>query len=66
MSATIEIADVIELLAAEGDSELELLRDQARAHYNAVHKDHLVSFQSHLVTVLYSHSLRDKSLPHTR
>ena len=51
MSAIIEIADVIELLAAEGDSELELLRDQARAHYNAVHKDHLVSFQSHLVTV---------------
>ena len=42
ISATVETEDVIELLDAEGDGQLELLRQSARAHYNVVHKDHLV------------------------
>ena len=49
MSAAIEIADVIELLA-DGDGQLQKLRASAQAHYDVVHKDHLVS-PTHLVAV---------------
>jgi len=50
VSATIETADIEELFG-EGDAQLKKLQVSARAHFDVVHKDYVVSLRLHLVTV---------------
>lgn len=56
MSATIETADIEELFE-EGDAQLKKLQVSARAHFDVVHKDYVVSLRAPRHCVFTLHAL---------